>query len=71
VENLHWIDPTSDAWVASLVERLPAAILFLATYRPTATFSGIFKGSLAFGILRQVLWHGFFTPYCYLPTRPL
>ena len=22
VENLHWIDPTSDAWLASLVERL-------------------------------------------------
>jgi tetratricopeptide (TPR) repeat protein len=35
VENLHWIDPTSEAWLTSLVERLPgAAILFLATYRP-------------------------------------
>ncbi len=35
VENLHWIDPTSEAWFASLVERLPgAAILCLATYRP-------------------------------------
>jgi tetratricopeptide (TPR) repeat protein len=35
VENLHWIDPTSDAWLTSLVECLPvAAILCLATYRP-------------------------------------
>src|SRR4029434_9537558 len=35
MENLHWIDPTSEAWLTSLVERLPgAAILFLATYRP-------------------------------------
>jgi tetratricopeptide (TPR) repeat protein len=35
VENLHWIDPTSEAWLTSLVERLPgAAILCLATYRP-------------------------------------
>jgi DNA-binding NtrC family response regulator/tetratricopeptide (TPR) repeat protein len=35
VENLHWIDPTSEAWLTSLVERLPgAAILFVATYRP-------------------------------------
>jgi DNA-binding NtrC family response regulator len=35
VENLHWIDPTSEAWLASLVERLPAApLLVLATYRP-------------------------------------
>jgi tetratricopeptide (TPR) repeat protein len=35
VENLHWIDPTSDAWLASLVERLAgAAVLVLGTYRP-------------------------------------
>jgi DNA-binding NtrC family response regulator/tetratricopeptide (TPR) repeat protein len=35
VENLHWIDPTSEAFFASLVERLPAAsILFLTPYRP-------------------------------------
>jgi len=35
VENLHWIDPTSEEFFASLVERLPgAAILVLATYRP-------------------------------------
>ena len=35
VENLHWIDPTSEEWLASLVERLAgAAILLLVTYRP-------------------------------------
>jgi tetratricopeptide (TPR) repeat protein len=35
VENLHWSDPTSAAWLASLVERLAgAAILLLGTYRP-------------------------------------
>jgi predicted ATPase len=35
VENLHWSDPTSAAWLASLVERLPgAAVLLLGTYRP-------------------------------------
>jgi predicted ATPase len=35
VEDLHWIDPTSEAFFASLVERLPvAAILWLGTYRP-------------------------------------
>ena len=35
VENLHWSDPTSDAWLASLVERLAgAAVLLLGTYRP-------------------------------------
>ena len=35
VENLHWSDPTSEAWLASLVERLPgAAVLPPETYRP-------------------------------------
>jgi class 3 adenylate cyclase/tetratricopeptide (TPR) repeat protein len=35
VENLHWIDPTSEAWLASLVERLEdVPVLLLATYRP-------------------------------------
>ena len=35
VENLHWSDSTSEAWLASLVERLPeAAVLLLGTYRP-------------------------------------
>ena len=35
VENLHWIDPTSEAWLASLVERLgDVPVLLLATYRP-------------------------------------
>jgi class 3 adenylate cyclase/tetratricopeptide (TPR) repeat protein len=35
VENLHWIDPTSEAWLASLVERLgDTPVLLLATYRP-------------------------------------
>lgn len=35
VENLHWIDPTSDEWLTMLAERLPStAILLLATYRP-------------------------------------
>src|SRR5262245_16661211 len=35
VENLHWIDPISDAWLASLVERLPGvAVLLLESYRP-------------------------------------
>lgn len=34
VENLHWIDPTSDAWLGSLIERLAEApVLLLATYR--------------------------------------
>jgi tetratricopeptide (TPR) repeat protein len=35
VENVHWSDPTSAAWLASLVERLPeAAVLLVGTYRP-------------------------------------
>ena len=35
MENLHWIDPTSDEWLASLVERLGGtSVLLLATYRP-------------------------------------
>jgi len=35
VENLQWIDPTSEAFLTSLVERLPGhALLFLGTYRP-------------------------------------
>ena len=35
VENLHWIDPTSDAWLAGLVERLgDTPVLLLTTYRP-------------------------------------
>ena len=35
LENLHWSDPTSDAWLVSLVERLPgAAVLLVGTYRP-------------------------------------
>jgi class 3 adenylate cyclase len=35
IEDLHWIDQTSEAYVASLAESLPgAAILLLTTYRP-------------------------------------
>jgi len=35
VENLHWIDPTSEALLASLMDGLAgAAILVLATFRP-------------------------------------
>jgi class 3 adenylate cyclase/tetratricopeptide (TPR) repeat protein len=35
LENLHWSDATSAAWLATLVERLAdAAVLLLATYRP-------------------------------------
>jgi DNA-binding winged helix-turn-helix (wHTH) protein/class 3 adenylate cyclase/tetratricopeptide (TPR) repeat protein len=35
VEDLHWSDPTSEEFVASLVDGLPgAALLVLATYRP-------------------------------------
>jgi tetratricopeptide (TPR) repeat protein len=35
VENLHWIDPTSEAFLASLVERLAGVpVLLLATFRP-------------------------------------
>jgi predicted ATPase/class 3 adenylate cyclase len=35
VENAHWIDATSEAWLTTLVERLPtAALLLLVTYRP-------------------------------------
>jgi class 3 adenylate cyclase/DNA-binding winged helix-turn-helix (wHTH) protein/tetratricopeptide (TPR) repeat protein len=35
VENLHWSDPTSEEWLASLVERLgDTPVVLLATYRP-------------------------------------
>jgi tetratricopeptide (TPR) repeat protein len=35
LEDLHWIDRTSEEWVAALVETLGGtAVLFLATYRP-------------------------------------
>ena len=35
VENVHWIDPTSEAWLGSLIERLGGmAVLLLMTARP-------------------------------------
>jgi tetratricopeptide (TPR) repeat protein len=35
VENLQWIDATSEAWLAALVERLAGvSLLLLASYRP-------------------------------------
>jgi class 3 adenylate cyclase/DNA-binding winged helix-turn-helix (wHTH) protein/tetratricopeptide (TPR) repeat protein len=35
VDNLHWIDPTSEAYLASLVEHLSGVpLLLLTTYRP-------------------------------------
>jgi tetratricopeptide (TPR) repeat protein len=35
VENLHWSDPTSEEWLASLVEQLEdMPVLLLTTYRP-------------------------------------
>ena len=34
VENLHWIDPTSEAFLASLVEHLAGARLFVPAYLP-------------------------------------
>jgi class 3 adenylate cyclase/tetratricopeptide (TPR) repeat protein len=35
VENVHWIDATSEAWLAALVDRLAGtAVLLLMTYRP-------------------------------------
>jgi predicted ATPase len=35
IEDLHWIDQTSEAYLASLVDSLPgAAILLLISYRP-------------------------------------
>jgi predicted ATPase len=35
IENLHWIDATSEAWLASLVDQLAnAPVLLLTTYRP-------------------------------------
>jgi predicted ATPase len=35
VEDLHWIDPTSEEWLASLVEQMAgAALLLVVTYRP-------------------------------------
>lgn len=34
IEDLHWIDPTSEEWLATLVERLVSApILLLVSYR--------------------------------------
>ena len=35
IEDLHWLDPTSEEWLTALVERLPgAALLLLTTARP-------------------------------------
>ncbi len=35
IEDLHWLDPTSEAFLTALVERLPGLrILLLCTYRP-------------------------------------
>ena len=35
IEDLHWVDQTSEAYLASLVDSLPgASILLLTTYRP-------------------------------------
>jgi predicted ATPase len=31
VEDLHWLDPTSEEWLTALVERLPGAALLLLT----------------------------------------
>ena len=48
VENLHWIDATSEAWLASLVECLTAAsILLVVTYRPGATLAARLVQSVA------------------------
>jgi predicted ATPase len=56
VENLHWIDVTSDAWLASLVECLAGAPLLLVVtarpgYRPSwGTHSAVTQ--LAFPVAR-------------------
>ena len=34
VEDLHWVDATSEAWLTALVDQLAGAPLLLATYRP-------------------------------------
>ena len=35
VEDLHWIDATSESWLVDLVERLPnLPIMLIVTYRP-------------------------------------
>jgi predicted ATPase len=35
VENLHWVDASSEEWLTTLVEHLAgAAILLLVTHRP-------------------------------------
>jgi predicted ATPase/class 3 adenylate cyclase len=35
IENLHWIDPTSEEWLLALVERLAGVpVLLLTSYRP-------------------------------------
>jgi tetratricopeptide (TPR) repeat protein len=35
LEDVHWIDPTSEAWLVSMADALAgAAVLLLATYRP-------------------------------------
>ena len=35
VEDLHWIDPTSEEWLAALIEQVAGApLLVLVTYRP-------------------------------------
>jgi len=35
VENVHWVDPTSEAWLGSLIERVGGMpVLLLMTARP-------------------------------------
>jgi DNA-binding NtrC family response regulator/ABC-type dipeptide/oligopeptide/nickel transport system ATPase component len=53
LEDLHWIDKTSEEWVAALVETLAGTpVLFLATYRP-----GYLDKSYAAQIALQPLSH--------------
>ena len=44
VEDMHWIDPTSEEFVTTLVDGLPgASVLLLATYRPGYRAPGMEK----------------------------
>jgi class 3 adenylate cyclase/tetratricopeptide (TPR) repeat protein len=58
IEDVHWIDKTSETYLASLVESLPgAAILLLTTYRPGYQPSWLAKSYATQIALRSLVAH--------------
>jgi len=58
IEDLHWIDTTSETYLASLAESLPSAsIMLLTTYRPGYQPSWLAKSYATQIALRSLVAH--------------